>query len=349
MAEKIKVLVVDDSSLFRKAISSILATDSDIEVVGTAANGSIALKKIPQVNPNVITMDIEMPEMDGITALKEVKNLYPSISVIMFSVHTERGAEMTIDALSFGATDFVTKPSGDGSFEDKMQDVKDKLLGKIKGGKSLKPIGRVTERIPASRTWQKPMVMKRELIAIGSSTGGPNALGDFIPMLPKNINAGILITQHMPAVFTRKLAENLDSKSNIEVREAVEGDVIAPGLALIAPGGFHMVVKKSSMGENVVALNQDPPENHCRPSADVMFRSIAEIYKNRAIGVILTGMGQDGFLGMQVMKEQGSPIIAQNKESCVVWGMPRFVVEAGLADSEVDIKDVAEELRKYMI
>lgn len=349
MSEKIKVLVVDDSTVFRKAISAILATDHDIDVVGTAPNGSIAIKKIPQLNPDVITMDIEMPEMDGITALREIKKQYPSISVIMFSIYTERGAEKTVEALTSGATDFVPKPSGEGAFQDKIENVRDELLRKIKACKRLKPSPVAEMKWPTAKVFPKPMVMKRDIVAIGSSTGGPNALSEVISRIPKSFNAGILIVQHMPAIFTEKLAHYLNEKSEIEVREAKEGDIIRSRLALIAPGGFHMVVKKSLQNGYAVSLNQDPPENHCRPSADVLFRSVAQYFKNKAIGVILTGMGQDGFLGLKLMKEHGAPIIAQDKASCVVWGMPRFVVEAGLADSEVDIRDVAEEIGNYML
>lgn len=348
MAEKIKVLVVDDTSLFRRSISAILSEDPGIEVVGTAPNGKIALKKVELLKPEVITMDIEMPEMDGITALKEIKKLYPDISVIMFSVHTERGAEKTIEALSLGAADFVTKPRGQGSVEENIKKVRTELLARIRNCR-ISGVTQKTVRPTVRRKIKiKPMIMARDLVAIGSSTGGPNALAEVIPKIPANIKAGILIVQHMPPVFTCKLAEHLDAISKIEVREAEEGDLITPGVALIAPGGYHMVVKKNAAQKLIVSLNQDSPENHCRPSVDVLFRSVAEHYKSKAIGIILTGMGQDGFEGVKVMKEHGAPIIAQDKASCVVWGMPRFIVEAELEDSEVDIKRVADEIGEYM-
>ncbi len=351
MSEKIKVLVVDDTSLFRKAISTILSSDPDIEVVGAAPNGKIALMKIPQLNPDVITMDIEMPEMDGITALKEVKKLYPDIKVIMLSIHTEKGAEQTIDALTLGATDFVTKPRGEGSVQANIEKVRTELIERIKGCKGLKPGGQKLE-VETKKSFKvksKPMVMHRDMLAIGSSTGGPNALAEVIPKIPANFKAAILIVQHMPPVFTSKLADHLNAVSKIEVREAKSGDVIKPGVALIAPGGFHMEVKSSLSDGFVVGLNQDAPENHCRPSVDVLFRSVAKYYKSKAIGVVLTGMGQDGFEGVKVMKKEGAPIITQNKASCVVWGMPRFIVEAGLEDSDVDIKKVVDEIAEYML
>ncbi|MGR3319771.1 MAG: protein-glutamate methylesterase/protein-glutamine glutaminase [Candidatus Anammoxibacter sp.] len=349
MPKKIKVLVVDNSSVFRNAISAILITDHDINVVGTASNGSIAMQKIQQLNPDVITLDIETPEMDGITALRKIKKRYPSIDVIIFSIHTERGAEITIEALTQGATDFVTKPSVIGSFHDKIENVRTDLLKKIKGCRGLTPTPEIADKKQIIKAVPKPILVKRDIIAIGSSTGGPSALAEVIPRIPKSFRAGILIVQHMPPVFTQKLANHLNDLSKIEVREAKDGDIIKAGLALIAPGGSHMVVKKTIVNEGVVSLNKDMPENHCRPSADVLFRSVAEHYRNKAIGVILTGMGQDGFLGLQVMKDEGAPIIAQNKESCVVWGMPRSVVEAGLQDSEVDIKQIAYEINEYML
>ena len=347
MPQKIKVLVVDDSATFRKAISNVLAEDPDIEVVGVAPDGSLALKKIEQLNPDIVTLDIEMPVMDGLTALREINKAYPSVSVIMFSVHTERGAEKTIEALTLGAADFVTKHSGSGSFEANLEIMRQDLLSKIKGCKASKK----TEEIKKAPLPFKPHVlpMRRDVIAIGSSTGGPNALLEIIPKFPKAINSAILIVQHMPPIFTEKLAQHLNAKSEVEVREGKEGDAVEPGVALIAPGGYHMVVKKTPEGKMVISLNQNAMENHCRPSVDVLFRSVAEHYGPKSVGIILTGMGRDGFEGVKLMKEKGAPIIAQNKETCVVWGMPRFVVEAGLAASEVPISMVAQEVSQFAV
>lgn len=349
MLQKIKVMVVDDSSLYRTAITSILSSEPEIEVVGTAPNGSLALKKIKLLNPDVVTMDIEMPEMDGIAALREIKRLYPSILVIMFSVHTEKGAERTVDALLAGATDFIAKPSGDGTFSSKFEKVREQLVQKIKCCKRSKLPDECKKFGSTVNVESKPVKMMRDIVAIGSSTGGPDALTKIIPTIPEDFNACILIAQHMPPVFTLHFAERLNELSNIEVREAKDYDKIRPGLVLIAPGGYHMFVKESASQGYVVSLNKNAPENNCRPSADVLFRSVALHYKENAIGVIMTGMGQDGFLGLQEMKKNNAPVIAQNKNSCVVWGMPRAVVEAGLADSEVDLNDIVNEINRYMI
>ena len=353
MEKKIKVLVVDDSAVFRNIISTALATDKSVEVVGKAINGAIALEKTALLKPDVITMDVEMPEMDGITALRKIKKLYPDIAVIMLSVHTERGAELTVEALTAGAADFIAKPSDGKSFAENSERIKNDLLIRIKAFKSTRFIQKSVStkktivppgasRVPVTR-------LQRDVIAIGSSTGGPDALKEVITRIPKDIKSAILIVQHMPPVFTDKLAQHLDKLSQIEVREAKEGDVLKNGLALIAPGGNHMTVKKSPAGKYTISLNQNPPENHCRPSADVMFRSVAQHFKNKTVGVILTGMGNDGCAGLEVMKGHGTPIIAQDKNSCVVWGMPRCVVEAGLADAEVDIKDIAGKINQYIL
>ena len=352
MEKKIKVLVVDDSAVFRNIISTVLATDNSVEVVGKAINGAIALEKIPRVKPDVITMDIEMPEMDGITALRKIRKLYPTIAVIMLSMHTERGAEMTVEALTAGAADFIAKPTAGKSLAENSEQIKNDLLVKIKTCKGVRSIQKPTTQ----KTVIRPLPTKtpvtrsqRDVIAIGSSTGGPDALKEVITRIPKDIKSAILIVQHMPPVFTDKLAQHLNKLSQIEVREAKEGDTLENGLALIAPGGHHMVVKKSATGNYTISLNQDPPENHCRPSADVLFRSVAQHFKGKTVGVILTGMGSDGCKGLTVMKEHGTPIIAQDKDSCVVWGMPRCVVEAGLADAEVDIKGIANKINQYIL
>ncbi len=352
MEKKIKVLVVDDSAVFRNIISTVLTTDDGVEVVGKANNGAMALKKIPLVHPDVITMDVEMPEMDGITALREIKKLYPKIAVIMFSVHTERGAEMTVEALTAGAADFIAKPTDGKSFRENTESIKRDLLVRIKACKGL----RLTQRpatqktiLPLTTSKMPVALSRRDVIAIGSSTGGPDALKEVITRIPKDIKSAILIVQHMPPVFTDKLAQHLNKLAEIEVREAKDGDTIKNGLALIAPGGYHMAVKKSVSNNYTISLNQDPPENHCKPSADVLFRSVAQHFKNKTVGVILTGMGSDGCEGLKVMKKHGTPIIAQDRDSCVVWGMPRCAVEAGLVDAEVDIKGIADKIKQYIL
>jgi two-component system chemotaxis response regulator CheB len=346
---KIKVLVVDDAAVFRQSVSSVLNADSDIYVVGSAPNGKIALTKIEQFNPDVVTLDVEMPEMDGIETLKNIKKRFPHIGVIMFSVHTERGARQTIEALSLGAFDFVTKPSGTGSFAASMNRIKEELVPLIKefwAKSNKKSENRVLIHKPIERRIPPTAIpgglkikIKKDVVAIGVSTGGPNALSEIIPKFPANIGLPILIVQHMPPIFTKQLAERLNSKSNLTVLEASDNEVIKPNHVYIAPGNFHMEVKDRN-NEKIISLNQGPLENSCRPAVDVLFRSIAKIFGKKSLGVILTGMGKDGFLGSEMMKQNGSYILAQDQESSVVWGMPRFIVEGGISDEVVSLSEM---------
>ncbi|HEY9188905.1 MAG TPA: chemotaxis response regulator protein-glutamate methylesterase [Bacteroidota bacterium] len=346
---KIKVLVVDDAAVFRQSVSTVLNADSDIYVVGTAPNGKIALTKIEQLNPDVVTLDVEMPEMDGLETLKNIKQKFPHIGVIMFSVHTERGAKQTIEALSLGAFDFVTKPSGTGSFSASMNRIREELVPLIKeywAKFNKKGENRVIIQKPPER--RAPVIppgiklkIKKEAVAIGVSTGGPNALAEIIPKFPAKIGVPVFIVQHMPPIFTKQLAERLNSKSNLRVVEARDNEIITPDKVYIAPGNYHMEVKERN-GEKIISLNQGPLENSCRPAVDVLFRSVAKLYGKKALGVILTGMGKDGFLGSEMMKQNGAYIIAQDQESSVVWGMPRFVVEAGIADEVVNLNEMTD-------
>ncbi len=348
LGSKIRVLVVDDSVVIRRLVARALAEDPAFEVVGTAANGAIALSKIPQVNPDAVTLDIEMPEMDGWEALRRIRKLYPTLCVIMFSTLTLRAATYTLDALALGANDYVTKAANVGSLNKSMASLRSQLIPKIKQFfefevqsaplVSAKPQAERAGVPPRSLPWRK-----RSLVAIGVSTGGPNALAEIFPSLPSRFPCPILIVQHMPPLFTRMLAERLSAQSKVPVEEAAEGSVVEPGKALIAPGGYHMRLKRS--GAQVVAtLDQSPPVNSCRPAVDVLFSSVAEIYGSGALGVILTGMGQDGLEGAKQLKAQGACILAQDKATSVVWGMPGFVVEAGLADAVTGLDRIAPEI-----
>jgi two-component system, chemotaxis family, protein-glutamate methylesterase/glutaminase len=352
IAGKIKVLVVDDSAVFRQSVSSVLSADPEIYVIGTAANGKIALTKIQQLNPDVVTLDIEMPEMDGLETLRVINQKYPKVGVIMFSIHTERGASQTIDALSLGAFDFVTKPAGMGSYAASMNRIKEELIPIIKEYRKKidKDSSKFISRPPVApvlpRPGYKPPVRltvktKKLAIAIGVSTGGPNALAEIIPKFPANIGVPIFIVQHMPPIFTKQLADRLNSKSQLTVVEARDNEIVKPNVVYIAPGNYHMEVKVRN-DEKIISLNQGPLENSCRPAVDVLFRSVARIYSRNCVGVILTGMGKDGFLGSEMMKQNGAHIIAQDQESCVVWGMPKFVVEAGISDEVVPLQSVTE-------
>jgi len=360
---KVRVMVVDDAVVVRKIVTDSLASDPEIDVVGVAANGRIALAKIPQINPDILTLDIEMPEMDGLQTLVEVRKLYPLLPVIMFSTLTERGGAKTLEALSLGATDYVTKPANVGSVSVAMQRVRDELIPKIKlfcaekAGLKPHPTAKpppTAKPAPAAKIIPKvkkifkprsdtPANTKIDIVAIGVSTGGPNALAELFPVFPKNFPVPIVLVQHMPPFFTKLLAERLSSKSEVDVVEGAPGQVLENGKAWIAPGDYHMVLQKN--GTHVkIETNQDPPENSCRPAVDVLFKSVASLYGPNILGVILTGMGQDGMIGCEHIKDAGGQVIVQDEESCVVWGMPGFVAKANLADKILPLNQIGQEI-----
>jgi two-component system chemotaxis response regulator CheB len=343
-------MIVDDSTVIRRLLTETLAADSTIEVVGTAANGKIALAKIPQLAPDAITLDMEMPEMDGLTTLVEIRQRYPNLPVIMCSTLTERGASATFDALAKGASDYVTKPSNVGSVTQAMQVVRDELIPKLKAhcGWSVAatappPRPRLAIADAVAVTGPRPAKAARiDVVAIGVSTGGPNALAAILPRLPAEFPVPIVIVQHMPPIFTKHLADRLDQACQITVREAETGDVPRPGTALIAPGGKHMLVRRK--GTSVyVELNQDPPENFCRPAVDVLFRSVETAYGSHVLAAMLTGMGRDGLIGCEQISRRGGQVIAQDQLSSVVWGMPGAVAEANLADRILPLSEIADE------
>jgi len=348
---KIRVLIVDDSTVIRRLLSDILAEDPEIEVAGTAANGKIALSKLSNINPDVVTLDMEMPEMDGLATLTELRKTYPNLPVIMFSTLTSRGAASTLDALSLGANDYVTKPANVGSVMAAMQIVRQELVPKIKGlcnwyrkaSASTDRNSRTAIRVANLAANQPKKKVQAEIIAIGVSTGGPNALAILLPSLPKDLPVPIVIVQHMPPIFTKHLADRLNQSCSIEIAEAKAGDMLRPGTAWIAPGNFHMTVKRSGTAV-YIETNQDPPENSCRPAVDTLFRSVSATYGSSALACVLTGMGQDGMRGCNTIRDAGGFVIAQDEESSVVWGMPRAVVHAGLADSVKPLDQIAYEL-----
>ncbi len=352
---RIRVLIVDDAVVVRRLVSDALAADDEIEVVGTAPNGRIALQKIPQVNPDVVTMDVEMPELDGIATVRALRQTWPRLPVIMFSTLTERGAAATLDALQAGASDYVTKPANVGSVALAQQRVRDDLIPRIKslaGRVALSPAPmRPPVAASASGPSPRPVVgavggeARPAIVAIGVSTGGPNALADVIPALPGDLRVPVVIVQHMPPMFTRLLADRLNAQSPLAVREGTAGLAITPGTVTIAPGDYHMVLERQH-GELRAVLTQDPPENSCRPAVDPLFRSVVALYGPRTLGVILTGMGQDGLHGCQSIRDAGGQILAQDEASSVVWGMPGFVVRAGLADRVVPLSDMAAEITR---
>lgn len=344
---RIRVLIVDDAVVIRKIVSDVLAEDPEIEIVGTAANGRIALQKITQVNPDLLTLDVEMPEMDGLETLRHLRRTHPRLPVIMFSTLTARGASATIDALTLGASDYVTKPANVGSVGAAQQRVREELIPKIKALYSpaaAAPAPATAKATPVVRlAASRPGSAVPEVVAIGVSTGGPNALADIIPKLPADFPVPIVIVQHMPPMFTKFLADRLNAQSTLEVREAAGAEVLTPGTVLIAPGDHHMVLRRQGT-RIVTVLNQDPPENSCRPAVDPLFRSVQAVYRQHVLAVVLTGMGQDGLHGCEAIKQGGGVVLAQDEATSVVWGMPGFVARAGLADRVLPLSQIAPEL-----
>ena len=425
---RIRVLVVDDSAVVRKILCDTLAGDPTFEVVGTAADGKLGLDQVEALKPDVVTLDIEMPVMDGVETAREIHQRWPRLPVIMFSTLSQRGATATLEALGAGAVDYVTKPTNSASLQDAMQSLREDLFAKLKlhGGRvasaresaaapvaapAVRPVAPSAPSAPAAESrdqrtgWRSPVepawdasqrqsfrerlarltpsspaprpatppeptpsllaprppavpasspaVKPRarllpgeapEIVVIGVSTGGPPALNVVLPALPASFPVPILIVQHMPPLFTRLLAQQLATKCQIKVVEAAAGMVLEPGVACIAPGDFHMVVEKFGT-QHRIALNQDAPENSCRPAVDPLFRSAARCFGRRVLGVVLTGMGSDGLKGGQAIKEAGGLVVAQDEKSSVVWGMPGFVVSKGVADSVLPLAQVAAELR----
>ena len=348
---KIRILVVDDSVVVRRMVSDALASDPQLEIAGTAANGKIALAKIPQVNPDIVILDVEMPELDGIGTLVGIRKSLPALPVIMYSTLTQRGAEATLEALSKGATDYVTKPSNVGSAAQGLECIRTQLIPKIKAicGRVLGlPVPSPLAATVASKTLPPRLAFPRreeriDIVAIGVSTGGPNALASLIPTFPRDLPVPVVIVQHMPPVFTRLLAERLAAKSQIGVEEGYPGAVLEPGCAWIAPGDYHMVVA-SDHHQVMLRTHQGPPENSCRPAVDVLFRSVAGVYKPHALAVVMTGMGQDGLRGCEHIREFGGQILAQDQATSVVWGMPGFVANAGLADKVLPLDQLGMEI-----
>jgi two-component system, chemotaxis family, protein-glutamate methylesterase/glutaminase len=337
----VRVLIVDDSVVVRKLLCEALDSRAEVSVAGTASSGAIALAKIPQLNPDVITLDIEMPGLNGIETLAEIRKLYPKLPVIMFSTLTERGAAITLEALSLGASDYVTKPTNSQSLASAMEQVRQELVAKI-----ISLAGQRRPAMPApaiSPVKRKPCGQRIDILAIGTSTGGPNALAEVIPQLPRDFPVPVVVVQHMPPLFTRLLAERLASRSAVQVNEGQAGKTLEPGYVWIAPGDHHMTVARKGLGVEL-NLNQEPPENSCRPAVDVLFRSVARIYGSNVLAVVMTGMGSDGARGATHICEAGGEIVVQDEASSVVWGMPGAVVSAGLAAKICPLPEIGQEI-----
>ncbi len=345
--DKIRVMVVDDSALMRKLISEILKKDPELEVVSTAMDGLYALNKIPRSRPDVITLDLDMPRMDGLTALRYIVHDY-RIPVILVSSLTTKGGHVTLDGLALGAVDFVTKPKE--AISVHIHEVAEELIQKVKAaGRAAISKIRIQEiktplPVPAPRIQKaRNLRLLKTIVAIGISTGGPNAISTFLPRLPEDFPASILIVQHMPEGFTELFANRLDQICTIRVKEAHDGDQLEPGTAYIAPGNKHLKVAK--VGNNGVAvLSSSPPVNGHRPSADVLFNSVSEVYGADCIGIIMTGMGEDGARGLGRIMASGGYTIAQNEETCVVYGMPKAAIEMGHVREIVSLDDIPDRL-----
>ncbi len=345
---RIRILVVDDSAVVRKLLADAITAQADLELAGTAPNGQAALDRLEQAAPDVVTLDVEMPVLDGISTLKALKQARPRLPVLMLSSHTERGALATLDALAHGASDFVAKPSTGGP-EEARAFVDREVLPRLRAlagraeeaARAPRPAaapGAAAPRPPATRT---PTRVDAVLVAV--STGGPQALEQVVPRLPRNLPVPVIIVQHMPTLFTRLLAERLDSLGGPPVEEVTSPRPPLPGRCYLATGGRHLVVERGEAGP-CLALDDGPPESSCRPAADPLFRSAVRAWDGRLLAVVMTGMGQDGLLGATALKAAGGAVVTQDQPSLLVWGVPGAVVKAGLADAVLPLGDLAREI-----
>lgn len=375
--DKVRVLIVDDSAVMRKIIASALQKEPSIEIAGYAANGLQAIEAIQTCNPDVVTLDIEMPEMDGLTALREIRKDNKYLPIIMFSSLTHKGAQAAVMALTAGASDYVGKPANaTGGIDDAFKVLETELIPKIIGlakrvksrraregasadaPKSIPVVAPKTVNTPKpiapiktasslaskiSKVTSGVLAKPAEAVCIGVSTGGPEALMQVFGAFNAPLSVPIFIVQHMPADFTALLAARLSATGVMTVKEAEEGEIAEPGMVYIAPGGFHMTVSRPGT-KTIIHLNTEPPENSCRPAVDVLFRAAVDVYGSSLLTVMLTGMGYDGLKGSQVVKDKGGQLIAQDEASSVIWGMPGAVVQAGLADAVLPLDKIADEI-----
>jgi two-component system chemotaxis response regulator CheB len=347
----IKVLIVDDSAFMRNALSKMLSSDPAISIIGTAKDGVEAVEKVSQLKPDIVTMDVEMPRMDGISALKAIMERNP-VPIIMMSSLTTEGARVTLDALDAGAVDFIPKELS--SLSVNIFKVRELLIHKVKSISrvAVRRIRESKRRLTAEKLPQTPPTSLTRttgerrigIVSIGTSTGGPKALQEIIPQIPNDFPVPIVIVQHMPPNFTGPFAERLNSLSRVTVKEAQDGDSLRPGLVVIAPGRAHMRVMRKRGIETVITISENRQDFIYMPSVDALMLSVAELFPGRALGVILTGMGNDGIKGLMALKNSGGRVFAQNEETCVVYGMPKAVVEAGIADKVLPIEEMAGEI-----
>jgi two-component system chemotaxis response regulator CheB len=369
----LKVLVVDDTILFRKVVSDAAAAIPGVEVVGSAANGKIALTRIRTLKPDILTLDLEMPEMNGLELLEAIRSESLDVGAIMVSSYSVHGGELTMMGFDRGAFDFITKPEG-GTPQENMIAIRDALAPRFKAFMSRKesrhkpslaaPLRPAASAPSPSRLQPPPITaasgvstpaaprkggQRVDALAIGISTGGPKALTDMMPGLPGKLGVPVFIVQHMPPIFTASLAASLNSRCALQVKEAENDERVLPDTVYIAPGGRHMKIVTAADGVNrLIRITDDPPENNCRPAVDYLFRSIAQQYQGQAIGVIMTGMGNDGAMGIRLMKRGGAHIIAQDEASCVVFGMPKAAIATGVVDVVSPLNGIAGEILKCL-
>jgi two-component system chemotaxis response regulator CheB len=356
---KLRVLVVDDSVVVRRMLARTLSADPALEVVATAPNGRIALSRIEQCAPDVVTLDVEMPEMNGLEMLAALRKTHPSLPVIMFSVFTESGSTAALSALAYAAVDYVTKPPTGTGADAASKIIREGLVPKIKlhlltavGAECTAPRPKsIPVSHPADFSIQQQaewLTRRVDVVVIAVSTGGPNALEELLPYFLADFPVPILIVQHMPPVFTKLLANRLAAKSRISITEASANSVLKPGHAWVAPGGSHMAVERIN-GEARIMISHGPPQNSCRPSADILFRSAADVFGSHVLAVVMTGMGQDGLRGCERIREAGGQILAQDEASSVVWGMPKFVAQAGLVDQILPLGQLGQEITRRVM
>lgn len=363
-----RILIVDDSTVMRSLLRAVVCADAGLEVAGTAADGASALNVIPILRPDLILLDVEMPVMDGLATLRELRRRGNRMPVIMCSSLTQRGAKVTIEALASGASDYVTKPSGQSGREAAVHTLAQELIPRIHALTNSSPsqsryqsllqpqpvFPRVARTAPfpavalPANAPHRPLSISSTpaVVAIGVSTGGPAALDVLLPGLPSNFPLPVLIVQHMPELFTRLFAERLNGRCNLRVREASEGDPVSAGTIYITRGNWHLEALAASLpnAPPSLRLSQGPLENHCRPAVDVLFRSVAKVYGSGVLAVVLTGMGSDGMLGCRMIREQGGSVLAQDEASSTVWGMPGAVVGGGLAHRVLPLDVIAPEI-----
>jgi two-component system, chemotaxis family, protein-glutamate methylesterase/glutaminase len=355
---KLRILVVDDTALFRRIVSDALALLPDVEVVGTAPNGKIALERAASLSVDLITLDIEMPEMDGLETLDALRQRGLKCGVIVVSALTRKGGDLTIRALERGAFDFITKPEG-GDQGSTLKGLSDALAPIVRAYKrrleirsilksgslpDREPTAAISSRLPSLE--RRPAVRRSDLVLIGVSTGGPNALAKLLPALPARFPVPVLVVQHMPPMFTQSLANSLAAKCNLPVKEVEDGETMLASTVYIAQGGRHMKIAPGLGGATILQVTDDPLENNCRPSVDTLFRSVANHFAGNTTAVLMTGMGKDGVLGLRMLKRKNAYILAQDEASCVVFGMPGEAIKAGVVDLVAPLDRLAEEIMR---